>query len=183
MKVAGVLLAPGGGGVLSRFMTRFGSLGSFERGRVEVVDDDPRHYAFSNMFEVASTSRAWEQVAVGLNRQYVLEVVRAEGTSGWRVCGHDQSVLVMDGHVTVELAQPGADQLPPEGQQGSIRLPGGGVPGGGRMGRVVAGRGHLVLLPAGAAYRMVARGVGVVLVQTIQGPDTVFRWQDICQTS
>jgi len=150
---------------------------------VEVVDDDPRHYAFSNMFEVASTARPWEQVAVGLNRQYVLEVVRAEGTSGWRVCWHDQSVLVMDGQVVVELAQPGQGQAPPAGRQGSVGLPGGGEPGGARMGRVTAGRGHLVLLPGGACYRMVAGGVGVVLVQTIQGPDTVFRWQEICQTS
>jgi hypothetical protein len=28
---------------------------------------------------------------------------------------------------------------------------------------------------------MVASGVGVVLIQTIQGPDTVFRWAQICQ--
>jgi hypothetical protein len=40
----------------------------------------------------------------------------------------------------------------------------------------------MILLPGGAAYRMVASGVGVVLVQTIQGPDTVFRWAQICQT-
>lgn len=150
---------------------------------MEVVDDDPRHYAFSNMFEVASHARPWEQVAVGLNRQYVLEVVRAEGTSGWRVCGHDQSALVMDGQVVVELAEPAPTQLPPQGQQGSVGLPEGGSPGGVPMGRVTATRGHLVLLPAGAAYRMVAVGVGVVLVQTIQGPDTVFRWGEICQTS
>jgi hypothetical protein len=51
------------------------------------------------------------------------------------------------------------------------------------MGRVTAGRGHLVLLPAGVAYRMVAERVGVVLVQTVQGPDTLFRWAQICQTS
>jgi hypothetical protein len=148
---------------------------------VEVVDDDPRHYAFSNMFEVASHARPWEQVAVGLNRQYVLEVVRAEGTSGWRVCAHDQSALIMDGRVVVELAQPGPGQVPAAGQVGSVGLPGGGSPGGVVMGRVSGGRGHLVWLPGGAAYRMVASGVGVVLIQTIQGPDTVFRWAQICQ--
>ena len=54
--------------MLSRFATRFGSLAAFEKGRVEVVDDDPRHYAFSNMFDVASRAKPWEQVAVGLNR-------------------------------------------------------------------------------------------------------------------
>jgi hypothetical protein len=29
---------------------------------------------------------------------------------------------------------------------------------------------------------MLAEEVGVVLVQTIQGPDTLFRWEEICQT-
>jgi hypothetical protein len=175
--------APRGVVGVSRFVTRFGSLGSFEKGRVEVVDDDPRHYAFSNMFEVASRSAPWEQVAVGQNRQYVLEVLRAEGTSGWRICGHDQSALVMDGRLVVELAEPGPDQQPPAGQDGSIGLPGGGSPGGARMGRVTAGRGHLVLLPAGACYRMAAEAPGVVLVQTIGGRDTRYRWEQICQTS
>jgi hypothetical protein len=51
------------------------------------------------------------------------------------------------------------------------------------MGRVTAGRGHLVLLPAGACYRMLAVDPGVVLVQTIAGRDTLFRWETICQTS
>jgi hypothetical protein len=166
---------------VSRFVTRFGSLGSYERGRVEVVDDDPRHYAFSNMFQVASQSGPWEQVAVGQNRQYVLEVVRAEGTSPWRTCGHDQSALVMDGQVSVELAQPGPGQAAPHGQEGSVLVA--GEPGGARMGRVVAARGHLVLLPAGSCYRMSAAQPGVVLVQTIAGPDTRFRWAQICQTS
>jgi hypothetical protein len=166
---------------VSRFVTRFGSLGSFVKGRVEVVDDDPRHYAFSNMFEVAGMSGAWEQVAVGQNRQYVLEVVRAEGTSGWRTCGHDQSALVMDGQVVVELAQPAAGQQAPGGVEGSVGVD--GEPGGPPMGRVTAGRGHLVLLPAGACYRMVAERPGVVLVQTIAGRDTQYRWEQICQTS
>jgi hypothetical protein len=166
---------------VSRFVTRLGSLTSFEKGRVEVIDDDPRHYAFSNMFEVASQSRPWEQVAVGQNRQYVLEVVRAEGTSGWRICAHDQSALVMDGQVAVELAQPGPGQQPPQGQEGSVGVA--GEPGGARMGRITAGRGHLVLLPAGACYRMSAERPGVVLVQTIAGADTQYRWAQICQTS
>lgn len=166
---------------MSRFVTRFGSLAAFERGRVEVVDDDPRHYAFSNMFQVASQSGPWEQVAVGQNRQYVLEVLRAQGTSPWRTCGHDQSALIMDGQVTVELAQPGPGQAAPAGQDGSIAVD--GEPGGARMGRVTASRGHLVLLPAGACYRMSAASPGVVLIQTIAGADTQYRWAQICQTS
>ncbi len=166
---------------MSGFVTRFGSLAAFEQGRVEVVDDDPRHYAFSNMFQVASQAGPWEQVAVGQNRQYVLEVLRAEGTSPWRTCAHDQSALVMDGQLTVELAQPAPHQQPPPGQEGSVGVQ--GEPGGARMGRVAARRGHLVLLPAGACYRMSARAPGVVLVQTIAGADTHYRWAQICQSS
>jgi hypothetical protein len=166
---------------VSRFVTRFGSLASFQQGRVEVIDDDPRHYAFSNIFQVASHARPWEQVAVGQNRQYVLEVLRAEGISPWRTCAHDQSALIMDGQVQVELTQPGPGQQPPAGQQGSVAVT--GEPGGARMGQITARRGHLVLLPAGACYRMSAAQPGVVLLQTIAGADTQYRWAQICQTS
>jgi hypothetical protein len=38
------------------------------------------------------------------------------------------------------------------------------------------------LLPANRCYRMSASDASVVLLQTIQGPDTVERWSDICQT-
>lgn len=50
--------------------TRFGSLDHFEKGRVEVINDDPRNYAFSNIFEVASKSEPWEKIAVGKNLKY-----------------------------------------------------------------------------------------------------------------
>ena len=49
------------------------------------------------MFEVASASKPYEKVAVGKNMQYVLEVLRAEGTSEWRTASHDEFALVMDG--------------------------------------------------------------------------------------
>lgn len=167
---------------MSRFTTQFGSLDAFEKGRVEVIDDDPRHYAFSNMFEVASRARPYEQVAVGKNRQYVLEVLRAEGTSAWRICSHDQSALVMDGQVTVELVQAGPEQQPAADQEGSVALPA-AEPTGARMGSVVARHGHMVLLPANAAYRFSAEQPGVLLIQTIEGQDTQYRWAEICQTT
>ena len=50
------------------------------------------------------------------------------------------------------------------------------------MGRIRAGRGHLTLLPAGAAYRFSAEAPGVVLFQSIDGPLTIERWAEICQT-
>ena len=52
----------------------------YRKGCIELIDDDAKHYAFSNMFEVASASKPYEKVAVGKNMQYVLEVIRAEGT-------------------------------------------------------------------------------------------------------
>jgi hypothetical protein len=166
---------------LSRYSTKFGSLDSYEKGRVEIIDDDPRHYAFSNIYEVASRSRPYEKVAVGKNRQYVLEAIRAEGSSAWRACAHDEFALVMDGEVTVELAKLGDGQQVAADQPGSVALD--GEPGGPRMGTVVARRGHMTLLPAGAAYRFHAERPGVILLQTIEGRDTVYKWAEICQTS
>jgi hypothetical protein len=46
-------------------------------------NDDPRNYAFSNIFEAASKSEPYEKVAVAKNLKYVLETIRAEGTSPW----------------------------------------------------------------------------------------------------
>src|SRR2546423_755687 len=66
------------------YVTRFGSLDQYEKGGVEVIDDDPRHYAFSNIFEVASMSKPYEKVTVGKNLEYVLEAIRADGPSEWR---------------------------------------------------------------------------------------------------
>ena len=64
---------------MTGYVTRFGSLESFEKGSIEIIDDEPRHYTFSNIFEVASAARPWEKVAVGKNMEYVVEVIRAGG--------------------------------------------------------------------------------------------------------
>jgi hypothetical protein len=85
----------------------------------------------------------------------------------------------MDGTVTVELLDPDDTLVDPEAS-GSIGLD--GEPAGARMGHVVATRGHMTMLPAGKAYRFVADSPAVILLQTIEGPDTVFKWADICQT-
>jgi hypothetical protein len=166
---------------VSRFTTKFGSLENFEKGFVEPIDDDPKFYAFSNIFDVASRSKPYEHVAVGKNRQYVLEVARAEGTSAWRTCSHDQSALVMDGEVRIEFVQLGDDQRPDPSVEGSATLS--GEPSGARMGHVVCRRGHMALLPANAAYRYHADSPGVLLIQSIEGKETIYRWSEICQTS
>jgi hypothetical protein len=164
-----------------RFETKFGSLDHYEKGAVEVIDDDPKHYTFSNVFEVASRSRPYEKVAVGQNRQYVLEAIRAEGTSGWRTASHDEFALVMDGEVEVRLRQLGDGQRAPAEVEGSIAVE--AEPEGAPMGRVRAGRGHMTLLPAGAAYQFHADRPSVILMQTIAGRDTLYKWADIIQTS
>lgn len=161
------------------YVTKFGSLEHYEKGAVEVINDDPKNYAFSNIFEVASHAKPFEKIAVGKNFQYVLEAVRVEGVSEWRVCAHDESALVMDGEV--EFTFRTVDDPPELPEGGSVALP--AEPAGQPMGRVVARRGHLTLLPAGRAYRYASDRPAVLLIQTIEGVDTQYRWAEICQTA
>lgn len=165
---------------MTRYVTRFGSLEHYEKGGVEIIADNPKNYTFSNIFEVASVSRPYEKVAVGKNMDYVLEAIRAEGTSEWRAAAHDEFALVMDGEVEIRLRKLADPSVVPPDKQGSIALP--GQPAGRKMGVVRARRGHMTLLPAGAAYQFHADRPGVILLQTIAGDDTRFRWAEICQT-
>jgi hypothetical protein len=188
---------------MSQYVTRFGSLLDYQKGTIEIVDDDPRHYAFSNIFEVANNSKAYEKVAVGKNMDYVLEAIRAEGTSDWRTAAHDEFALVMDGQVEVRLIKLDQPLAPPD-RRGSMRIDTSGAngrsgsdgpsgangpseddrePKGQRMGRVVARRGHMVLLPANSAYQFHADAPSAVLLQTIAGDDTIYRWPEICTTA
>ncbi len=162
---------------MTNYVTKFGSLDDFEKGSIEIIDDDPKHYAFSNIFEVANASRPWEKVAVGKNMDYVVEVIRAEGTSEWRTAAHDEFPLVLDGEVTIELVKLDEPAVPAD-KNGSVAL--GGEPVGRPMGRLVCRRGHMALLPANAAYRMSAERPSVVILQTTLGDDTIERWAEIC---
>jgi hypothetical protein len=166
---------------MAQYATRFGSLERYDKGGVEVISDDARNYVFSNVFEVASRAKPYEKVAVGKNIEYVIEAVRAEGTSGWRAAVHDEFALVMDGEVEVRLLKLSDPAVVPAGTQGSVALP--GTPIGKKMGVVRARRGHMTLLPAGAAYQFHAARPAVILLQTLVGRDTVERWADICQTA
>lgn len=161
------------------YTTVFGSLDSYEKGGVELIADDARHYAFSNIFEVAATSAPWEKVAVGQNMKYVLEAVRAEGVSPWWTASHDEFAVCFDGEITVDLVHLD-EPIAGEDVEGSVRLS--GDPVGPRMGRIHLKHGHQALLPAGSAYRFTAERTGVLLMQTIAGSETTFRWADICQT-
>ena len=165
---------------MSTQKTYFGSLETYQKGAVEVLDDDPKNYAFSNIFEVASKSKPYEKVAVGKNLKYVIEALRAEGTSPWFAAAHDEAALCMDGEVEVHYVKP--DQAPvPANKEGTVKLS--GEPKGKKMGWVKIRRGHQALLPAGAAYQFRSSGKpGVLLVQTILGEATVEKWAEICQT-
>ena len=66
------------------------------------------------------------------------------------------------------------------GRQGAVELA--EMPDGAKMGRLVLDRGHQGLLPAGSAYRLHADSLSCVLIQTIEGPVTVQKWADICQS-
>ena len=162
---------------MSEYVTKFGSLDQYAKGGVDVIAGDVKHYTFSNVFEVASHAKPWEKIAVAKNMEYVLEVIRAEGTSEWRSCAHDEFPLCLDGEVTIELAEL-TTPVAAAGSEGSIAL--GHEPDGRQMGHIVLRRGHMALLPANAAYRFSAPTASVILLQTIAGADTIERWAEIC---
>ena len=165
------------------FTTVFGSLDRYSPGEIEVIDDDPKNYARSNVFAVAAASAPYEKVVVGKSLQYVIETLRAEGSSDWFAASHDEFALIMDGVVEIDLVKLDApEQILEPGSGGSVKVP--GEPSGTRMGRLVLRRGHQALLPQGAAYRFRARPgvVGVIVLQTLLGKHSVQKWSKICAT-
>ena len=158
------------------YRTKTGSIGSYNKGKIE-LKDDLRKYAFSNVFEVAGAAAPFERVAVAKNLEYALEAMRIEGESPWYAAPHDEFAIVMEGEVTFNFIKLQDDQIPGH-EGGAARL--GARPNGPAMGRVVARRGHQVLLPHGAAYQLCSNAVSVVMVQTMAGPETVERWAEIC---
>jgi hypothetical protein len=161
------------------YNTHVGSLEAYEKGTIE-LEDDLRKYAFSNVFEVAGRAAPFERVAVVKNLEYVAEAMRVEGESPWYAAPHDEFAIVMDGEVTFDFVKLADDQVPAHAG-GALRL--GGPPNGPVMGRVTARRGHQVLLPRGAAYRLAATRPAVAIIQTMEGPETVARWGEICTLS
>lgn len=164
---------------MPQYTTQFGSLKQFTKGQIEIVNDNPANYAFSNVFDVASQSAPYEKVAVAINLEYVIETIRAEGVSRWMAAAHDEFCIVMDGDVEVEfvkLDQPETVAAPEH--EGTVALA--GEPVGKRMGRISLRRGHQALLPKGAAYRFKAAEPAVMLQQTMVGALTVQKWAEIC---
>jgi hypothetical protein len=167
---------------MSSYQTKFGSLKDINKGKVELVDDDPKNYVFSNIFEVCSKSKPYERIAVAKNFEYVIEAMRAEGTSGWFAASHDEFLLCMDGKIEVHLVKLASPETAIDMKLSGAQSVRGDVDGR-KMGRLILGRGHMGLLPKGAAYRFQAEQPAAAMIQTIDGPLTVQKWSEICQTS
>ena len=164
------------------YETKFGSLKSYEKGRVEPISDDVKHYVFSNCFEIANKSKPYEKVVFGQNQIYVLEALRTQGASPWYTCAHDEFALNMDGEVEIHLIKLDASQtVKDENKNGAVLVQ--GEPQGQKMGWMKLKRGHQGMLPKNSAYQFRAAQPGVVVLQTCKGDLSVEKWADICQTA
>ena len=164
---------------MTAYVTRFGSLDDYEKGTIDIIDDDPKHYAFSNVFEVASHAKPWEKIAVGKNMEYVLEVDPRRG--------HQRVADVRPRRVrrcawtarSPSSSSSSTSRWRPPTRTARSAVD--GEPVGRPMGRIVLRRGHMALLPADARRTASAPPApGVILLQTIHGDDTVERWAEIC---
>lgn len=164
------------------YTTRFGSLKGYDKGRVEPITDDVKHYAFSNCYEIAGHSQPWERVVFGKNQIYVLEALRAQGTSPWFTCAHDEFVLNMDTDVEVHLVKLDASQTVQDPEKnGAVLVQ--GEPKGQKMGWMKLKRGHQGMLPKQAAYQFRSTEPGVLVLQTCLGDLSVEKWAEICQSA
>ncbi len=164
------------------YQTQFGSLDKFDKGGVQIIDDNVRHYAFSNCFEIASKSKPYEKVVFGQNQIYVLETLRAQGHSPWYTCAHDEFALSMDGEVEIHLVKLAGEQIVPDAEHnGAVLVK--GEPKGQKMGWMKIKRGHQALLPKNCAYQFRAAKPAVLILQTCKGDLSIERWAEICQVA
>jgi len=164
------------------YKTQFGSLDRFDKGGVQTISDDVKNYAFSNCFEIASKSKPYEKVVFGQNQIYVLECLRADGTSPWYTCAHDEFALVMDGEVEIHLVKLQGEQIVPDAEpNGAVLVK--GSPLGAKMGWMKLTRGHQGMLPKNTAYQFRSAKPGVVVLQTCKGDLSIERWAQICQAA
>jgi hypothetical protein len=162
------------------YKTQFGSIDRFDKGGVQAISDDVKNYAFSNCFDIASKSKPYEKVVFGQNQIYVLECLRADGTSPWYTCAHDEFALVMDGEVEIHLVKLAGEQIVPDAEHnGAVLVK--GEPKGPKMGWMKLTRGHQGMLPKNTAYQFKSAKPSVVVLQTCKGDLSIERWAQICQ--
>ncbi|WP_137894637.1 hydroxyquinol 1,2-dioxygenase [Ramlibacter sp. 2FC] len=165
-----------------QYQTKFGSMKSYEKGRVEPIDDNVKNYVFSNCFDIANKSRPYEKVVFGQNQIYVLEALRAEGNSPWFTCAHDEFALNMDTDVEVHLIKLDPAQTVQDTEKnGAVLVQ--GEPKGQKMGWMKLKRGHQAMLPKNTAYQFRAAEPSVIVLQTCKGDLSVEKWSEICQTA
>lgn len=166
---------------MPRYQTDFASIDSYKSGSITLISKgSKKDYVSSNMFEVAAKSKPYERIAVAKNFEYVIESVRAEGTSPWFTAAHDEFVIAMDYPVTVELLKlDDPDSVVDPESEGGHKIE--RTPVGKKMGTIKLGRGHMAMLPVGAAYRFISAQPATLMIQSIEGPLTQHRWADFCQ--
>lgn len=166
---------------MSQYTTDFAAIDEYDSGKITVISqDNKKNYVFSNMYEVAAKSAPFERVAVAKNFEYVIESMRAEGQSGWFAAAHDEFAVAMDYQITVELLKlDDPDNVVDPESEGGHAIE--GTPAGKKMGTIKLSRGHMALLPVGAAYRFTADNPATVMIQTIDGPVTQHKWSQFCQ--
>ena len=123
------------------YHTVFGSLDNYEKGHIEIVNDKPRNFAFSNIFEVAEKSKPYEMVVVAKNLENVVESVRAEGESPWFSASHDEFALAMDGEIEIHFHKAVGDEIVPESVDDPARSADPGAGSGRQRDALVAGQG------------------------------------------
>ncbi|OUY06244.1 hydroxyquinol 1,2-dioxygenase [Acinetobacter populi] len=161
---------------MNTYTTKFGSLDNYEKGNIQLIQGKASNYVFSNIFEVAKNAKPYDKTIVGINQKFVIETIRAEGTSSWFTCSHDEFVISMDGEVRVDFLKLNESvDIQIEGTQLA-----GSEPNGQPMGYVVLKEGHQAILPAGTAYRFDSQKPTTLLLQTIHGPLSLEKWDEIC---
>jgi hypothetical protein len=164
---------------MSTNKTVFASMEHYQKGGVDVIEGDVKHYVFSNLFEVAKKSMPFEKIVVAKNIEYVVEVVKSLNSSQYYINGHDEFMLVMQGTIEVEIFSP-VNSFKSFPEQGAEIIDGQSVNR--RIGKITASRGHLLLLPEKHIYKIYSKGEGVFLLQTILGKHSIEKWSDICLT-
>jgi len=127
------------------YKTTYASIDDYNKGGVQVISGNIKDYVFSNVYEVADKSPAWERVVVAKNLVYTMEASRAEGQSDWYACSHDEFVIAFDYDVEVHYIKLDDTSFIDDDKDGAIKI--GDKPAGQYMGKITLKRGHQALLP------------------------------------
>ena len=163
---------------MTMYSTAFASIDNYQKGGLQLLDDDAKRYVFSNIFDVAANSKDYQRTVVAKNLDYTIECIRAAGDSDWYICAHDEFVVAMDYDVEVHFKKVSSDVFPDDEKDGSVVAD---ASNGTFMGKVTLKRGHMALLPENVAYSFKAEKPATLMLQSILGELSEQRWADICE--